>query len=197
MKYLRTLFKLTVFLAIGIIINILIHNALSESKRDWIKTGRYYPREQWQEFYNLQPNTLDSVILGSSRAFYGIAPQIIEEKTELSSFNLGSPAQPFPASYYILQEVIDHQDIKYLVLEIHYEMLTRFYTKPYKKYILENIKTKKRKMELFWYGFRLREKAEFFLPILSVESSITYIFNKLQETCIMNLMMKFMPVKVL
>lgn len=179
MKYFRILFNLVVFIAIGIVINILIHNALSESKRDWIKTGRYYPREQWQEFYNLQPNTLDLVILGSSRALYGITPQIIGKKTGLNSFNLSSAVQPFPATYYSFQEVIEHQDIKYLILEIQYEMLTRFYTRPYKEYILENIKTIKRKLEFFWYGFRLREKAEFFLPILNDGSSITYIYNKL------------------
>ncbi|MDP8219825.1 MAG: hypothetical protein P9X26_00640 [Candidatus Stygibacter frigidus] len=179
MKYLRTLFKLTIFIIIGIVINILIHNALSESKRDWIKTGLYYPREQWQEFYKLHPNTLDLVILGSSRSLYGISPQIIEEKTELNSFNLSSAAQPFPATYYCLQEVIEYHDIKYLILEIHYDMLTRFYTRPYKIYILENIKTKRRKLEFFWYGFKLREKAEFFLPILNDGNSLTYIFNKL------------------
>jgi hypothetical protein len=179
MKIIRLFGRLIVFSVLGILLNLLLGEILAESRRDWIRAERFYPRLQWQEFYQLPANSLDLVTIGSSLSLYGIDPYIIEEEIGLANFNLGSPHQPYAASYYILKEVFKYHKIKYVIFEIHYEMLTRTYTRPYKVYIFDNMKLSWNKLDYFIRGFSFSEKVKYFLPMLDRRNSLEYIYNKL------------------
>ena len=180
MKFRRLFARLVLFCVVGFILNILTASALSESKRDWIRAGRYYPQLQWAEFYQLPENSIELLVTGSSRSFYGIDPYKITKASGMESFNLGSPHQPLSATYYLLREGFKHQDIQYVVLELHYEMLTRSYTRPYKYYIFENMKNSWNKMEYFWQGFTIKEKVYYLLPMLDRKNNLKYIYDKLR-----------------
>ena len=179
MKVSRLIFRIIVFVIIGIVVNIFADWVLAESKRDWIKAGRYYPKIQFKEFYQLPDNSLDLVMIGSSLCYYGIDPFIIRKKTGLTCFNLGTPRQPLSATYYLLKEMYDYQKPEYIILELHYEILTRTYLQLYKTYVLNNIKISFNKINLFLKGFSTKEKIHCFLPLLQDHNAIKYIFNKI------------------
>ena len=180
MKFRNFFARLVIFSVVWFVLNILTASALSESKRDWIKADRYYPRLKLREFYQLPSKSIRLLVTGSSRSFYGIDPQLITKASGIESFNLGSPHQPLSATYYLLREAFIYQDIQYVVLELHYEMLTRSYTRPYKLYIFENMKNSWNKLEYFLQGFNFKEKVYYLFPMLDRRNNLKYIYDKLR-----------------
>jgi hypothetical protein len=93
---------------------------------------------EYRRFYKLKKNTLDVLILGSSRAFCDINPAIMWIEKGILSYHLSTSAQPFWISYYNLIECLKYQNPKVIVLEtsaatwgIEYQDLGRAYISTY------------------------------------------------------------------
>lgn len=90
-------------------------NWVMDSK--WVERQRCCPPASQREFYALPRNSLDVLFLGTSHSIYSFSPQILYDEAGLSSYNLGSAAQPVVMSRYWLEEAFKYQKPKVVVLE--------------------------------------------------------------------------------
>ena len=67
--------------------------------------------------YRLERNSLDLLILGSSKAYTAFVPQILYDEYGMRAYNLGTDLQSPHMSYYWLRETLKRQSPKIVVLE--------------------------------------------------------------------------------
>lgn len=75
--------------------------------------------ETYRGFYQMEPDTVDIVFLGSSQAASGFNPQDLYNGFGLKSYNLGSNHQSLWASYYWLKEALEYQNLRVAVLDCY------------------------------------------------------------------------------
>ena len=95
----RTAVKLcafTVFLCLMIIV--IDHICMAK----YMYNGREPMTETYANFYNMERDSVDVLILGTSHAATGFNPQDLYDAQKLRSYNLASTAQPVWISYYWL-----------------------------------------------------------------------------------------------
>lgn len=85
----------------------------------------YATSPSFMNFYELDRNSVDVLILGSSHAQTSIIPQELYDQYGITSYNLGSNAQSVVLSYYILRDVLRTQQPEVVVLETY--MLFPYY----------------------------------------------------------------------
>lgn len=91
---------------------------------EWLKPEYYY-NETWpttntyEDFYRLEKNSADVLILGSSHAVSCINPQIIYDNYGITSYNLGCGQQSVLVTYYWLREALKYQSPKAVILETY------------------------------------------------------------------------------
>ena len=78
----------------------------------------FHPQMRWEEYHNLEANTVDMFFIGSSHCFRSFVPSIIDKKLKLNSFNLGSSSQSIFTSYFVLLEALKTQTPKTVVFEV-------------------------------------------------------------------------------
>ncbi len=76
----------------------------------------------WHNFY--ESENIDNLYLGSSHVYSDINPFVMDELTEENNFNLAHALQSHIASYYLLKEAINKNDLKHVFLELYYEPST-------------------------------------------------------------------------
>lgn len=72
----------------------------------------------YEGIYELEPDTLDAVFLGSSHVFCSISPEDIFEAEGITSYVLASSCQRVWQSYYNLEEVFCRQSPKAVILDV-------------------------------------------------------------------------------
>lgn len=76
---------------------------------------------RWDNFYEkAEQENIELLFLGSSQSFRGLNPRIIEEKLNLSSYNMSNSAQVISQTYYNLVEVLKYTKPKMVILETYY-----------------------------------------------------------------------------
>ena len=68
-------------------------------------------------FYELEDNSVDVLVLGSSHSFEDINPAVLYEEQGMASFVLAASAQPIWNTYYYLKEGLKTQTPELIVLE--------------------------------------------------------------------------------
>lgn len=71
-------------------------------------------------FYEVEKNTMDVLVLGSSHAYSSFNPNILWETYGITSYVMASPRQPVALSYYLLKEALQYQKPEVVVLEVYY-----------------------------------------------------------------------------
>ena len=71
-------------------------------------------------FYDLEDNTVDVLVLGSSHAYQGINTAVLWRNFGIASFNLCGAAQPIWNTYYYLEEALKTQTPKAIILDNYY-----------------------------------------------------------------------------
>ena len=71
-------------------------------------------------FYELEDNTVDVLVLGSSHAYQGINTAVLWRDFGIASFNLCGAAQPIWNTYYYLEEALKTQTPKAIILDTYY-----------------------------------------------------------------------------
>ena len=87
-----------------------------------VDDSQSYTRLTMHELYETE-EPIDTLFLGSSHCFRAYDPELFTELTGKSSFNLGSSAQNYDTSYYLLREVARDHDLKTVYLDMHYKFL--------------------------------------------------------------------------
>lgn len=72
-----------------------------------------------KRFYNLEDNTVDCLVLGSSHAYENINPAVIWEEAGIATYDLCSSAQPMWNTYYYLKEALKTQSPQLVVLDVY------------------------------------------------------------------------------
>ena len=74
----------------------------------------------WDNFKQLEPDSVDIVFIGTSHQFCTINPDLLYEEYGINSFMLATSAQTVPMSYYAAMEAIESQHPKAIVMEMAY-----------------------------------------------------------------------------
>lgn len=161
-------------------LNFLLAYALGVLERDVDKKGYAFDRYRWEEFYQLpEGDSVDILFLGSSHAYRGFDPQLLQDWWGIRSFNLGSSGQTPLTSLHVLQNAMQHQLPKLVVMELY------FYT------FLEadqlnnggnnwlQLKNSTAKWSFLWQAFDPYEMSALtLLPILRRKNALPYVLRK-------------------
>ncbi len=79
-------------------------------------------------FYELEDNTVDVLVLGSSHAYQGINTAVLWREYGISAFNFCGAAQPIWNTYYYLEEALKTQTPKAIILDTYYVYMSDDYT---------------------------------------------------------------------
>lgn len=108
-KKIKRILKIFSFIIIFTIVLKIITGVLSVKASDGIA--------QWDVFYEIEKNSLDVLVLGSSHAYVNINPVVMFEENGIAAFNLCGSMQPMWNSYYFLKEALKYQKPKLVILE--------------------------------------------------------------------------------
>lgn len=82
--------------------------------------GREPTTSTYANFYNMERDSVDMLILGTSHAASGFNPQDLYDSQNLRAYNLASTAQPVWISYYWLKEALHYQNPSVVVFDCNY-----------------------------------------------------------------------------
>ena len=92
-----------------------------------------YTRLTLHELYENDGN-VETLFLGTSHCFRAYDPELYEELTGESAFNLGSSSQNIDTSYYLLKEALKYHEIEKVYLDIYHEF---FFFNPENRELVE------------------------------------------------------------
>ncbi len=114
----KNILKDIVFVILTVSILLSVNQILVKKKTyrntPWPSTSTY------EQFYNMDENSIDVLFLGSSYAMNAFIPQEIYNEYEYTSYNLASEQQSIFTSYYWLKEALNYQSPKVVVLETRF-----------------------------------------------------------------------------
>lgn len=84
---------------------------------------------QMEHFYELEEDSVDVLVLGSSHAFVDVNPQMLYDEYGISAYDLCGSMQPMWNTYYYFKEALAYQQPKLVVLDV-YRLVEAF---PYSK----------------------------------------------------------------
>lgn len=117
-KSVKILLRRILFLAVLLVslyhINILLMPKYSYSNSDWPTTATF------EEFYDMERDSIDVLFFGSSVAASAFSPQEIYDHNHIRSYNLASEQQSLFLSYYWLREALSYQSPKVVVADLKF-----------------------------------------------------------------------------
>lgn len=137
-------------------------------------------------FYDLEPNSLDVLCVGSSHAYSSFCPNTLWNEYGMTGYVMSSPQQTAAMSYYLLKEAFQYQKPKVVVFEAYYLFCKEKYTSTGKiRSCFDGIHFGKAKVEAindFLPDLTWKEKVNYYLPFLMYHSRWdeleNYDFNK-------------------
>ena len=72
---------------------------------------------RYRDFYSMDRDSIDYVVLGASHAFYSLNPMQVYADTGYRGFVLAGGFQPQTCAYYWLREADKYQDLKYVFID--------------------------------------------------------------------------------
>lgn len=79
-------------------------------------------------FYELEENTVDVLVIGSSHAYQGINTAVLWKEYGIAAFNFCGAAQPIWNTYYYLEEALKTQTPKAIIFDTYYVHMSDDYT---------------------------------------------------------------------
>lgn len=96
---------------------VLYHGLVSIVTPKFLYDGDWATTNTFCGFYNMEKESIDVIIMGSSMAASSIIPQLLYDEYGILSYNLGCEQQNLLTSYYWLLEALKYQKPKVLLLE--------------------------------------------------------------------------------
>lgn len=157
MMRLRRIISAVIFLICGIFLFVNLNEVLRRKTAGDV--------DMVHSYYELEPDTLDVLCLGSSHLYYGFYPNVLWEEYGITSYVMGSPQQTVATSYLLLKEALQYQKPEVVLLESYYFWYDGLYTDD-------------ARLRQAFDGVRLgdvkREMVETFLPELSWKDKLSY-----------------------
>lgn len=172
--------KVVFYLFILLGLNLLIAHVLGVLERDVDKRGYAFDKYRWKEFYQLpEGDQLDILFLGSSHAYRGIDPSLIDSLLDIHSFNLGSSGQTPLTSYHILKNAVHHVEPKMVVVDLYFHAFLEENQLSNAGNNWLEIKSSKAKWSFLFNAFDLYEIAALtVLPIIRKKNNVRYLLRK-------------------
>ena len=120
-----------------------------------------FNEKRFEDFYNLPPNSLDMVFLGSSHSYCTFDPEIFDKNLNINSFQMGMPLQHPDSTYYTLKEVLNYQKPKVVVMEIYWDLLQNDFELNQVKTLFQVLNNNTLKKEYIKEDFPLSEKIKY------------------------------------
>ncbi len=113
--------KAAIFFLIFLFLNGILAGLLVVPRHFLDRAGGRMPGEWWDDFYAQKNDSIDIIFLGSSHAYSGFDPRVINEKIGLNAFVMSSGSQNPLGSYFVLREALKTQHPKLVVLETFWQ----------------------------------------------------------------------------
>ncbi|NLZ49296.1 MAG: hypothetical protein GX895_11070 [Clostridiales bacterium] len=125
----------------------------------------------YQGLYDDSKTQYDVALFGSSHMNGLINPNILWKEHGITSFNYATGGQPIDVTYYLLKEFLKNHYSPIVVLDVYYLGLTTEYgDEAYIRYVLDNMKFSKNKIEAILNSTPRGEWANYFFPIIKYHS---------------------------
>lgn len=160
-------FKTLKFLAFCVCLGLLICWINGTFTAKYMYDQREPHTETYKGFYNMNRNTVDVLILGTSHAASGFNPQDFYDEQKLRTYNLASSAQPVWASYYWLEEALKYQKPSVLIFDCNY-LFSNYNDEGAIRKALDNMRFGKTKLDAIDAAVKYDTETE--------ESRISYLF---------------------
>lgn len=83
----------------------------------WLMPERTLYGSVWSSFLQEEKNSVDLLILGSSRVYCDVIPALIYQRTGVTSYDMCGPSQTASLTYYYLRECLRTQHPKFVFVE--------------------------------------------------------------------------------
>ena len=113
-------------------------------------------------FYELEPNSLDVVFIGSSNVHCNINPNVIWNQYGITSYDFSCDMQDLQTSYYYIKEVFKTQSPKVIMVDMLYPE-KRAENPTYAHYAFDYMNNDLEKAEAVW-KLSSREPLQYFIP---------------------------------
>lgn len=110
------------FLGMLLLVAVLVGGLVKLCNYLLVDDTKSYTRLTMHELYETEEN-IDTLFLGSSHCFRAYDPEAYTKLTGKTAFNLGSSAQNYDTSYYLLREAAKYNDLQTVYLDMHYKFL--------------------------------------------------------------------------
>ncbi len=171
------LVKLLFYSVLVYLINLGIGEFFKNDNSKKTQLGIFYPETRWNEFYSLPEKSLDLVFLGSSLCYRGINPELVDSLTHLKSFNLGSSIQSLTTTYFVFEELLNHQHPKVIYLDLFTRTLNLEDQLESVRYNYEFMNSGEAKDNLYLSGLNFTEKIQFLFPAFYKRDQLNSIFK--------------------
>lgn len=139
-------------------------------------------KKAWAEFYEIEPNTLDLIFIGSSHSYCSFDPEIIDGVLGTNSFNFGSPLQHADSSYYVLKEVLKYHKPEVVVFEIYWDMIDDEFELKQADTVISAIDNEEFEKDFVRNAFPLNELVKYlFKPVRYQQDVFNYWNKELKE----------------
>jgi len=161
-------------------LNFALAYALGILERDVDKRGYAFDKYRWEEFYALpKGDSLDILFLGSSHAYRGFDPALIDSLWGIWSFNLGSSGQTPLTSLHVLRNAVQHQQPKKVVMELYFHTFMEVDQLNNGGNNWLQMQSSPAKWQFLWQAFNLYEMTALTVfPVLRRKNAVPYVLRK-------------------
>lgn len=177
-------FKLILkFLLFALIVAAAFHMAGEKYKQAAEKnTVNAFTKERMDGFYDQPENSLDMVFIGSSHSYCTFDPEIADMALGTNSWQLGTPSQHPDTSYYLLREVLNHQQPKTVVMELYWDVLDDEFELKQAEALFEVLRNDGLREEYIKEVFPEGDKVKYSLPAIRYQQDyFAYAGNEMEK----------------
>lgn len=145
---------------IGFVVLLGCLSGMTDVLRDKTNAELIYP------FWEEEPDTVDVILVGSSKMYRSIYPLELWHEYGITSWNLGSSEQPVAASYYLAKEAVRRQHPKIVVMETRMSFVdNKYYSYARVHQVSDNMPFSKNKIQMICDLIPRKDWLEFYFPI--------------------------------
>lgn len=148
---------------------------------DLKQAGIFFSDLRWDDYYSLKM-PIDALILGSSHAYRSYHPASIQEEMQFENavFNFGSSAQTPVTGYFILNEILEKQHPKIVVVDLYVMVFTSDNQLNNGRYNFHSMNWGENKKQFLKDGFSFNEQVKLlFFPAHVYRNHFKHKLNKL------------------
>lgn len=134
-----------------------------------------FTKARFDEFYALEPNSLDMIFVGSSHSYCTFDPDNFDPYLGISSYQMGTPLQHPDTTYYELKKIFETQSPKVVVMEVYWDVLDDDFEMKQANSFFEVLQDDVMEKEYIRHVFPLGEKVKYRLwPIRYQQDYFAY-----------------------